>query len=145
MNNLNPLTPTPDEIGHFPDHTSAADLQMMADAMLKLEGADLAFFASELIVKRLMQYASDNDAANQVLEIARETGLLVPTLSMLFTMDPESPVELVKAAAHHCVSGADTTGPTSAGGWNKEEVMSAYASLYVARKGLSVPFGANVQ
>jgi len=145
MNDLHPLTPTPDELGRLPDHTSAADVKMMADAIRALKGQDRLFFAVRVFELDLMRLRTDNPEVQLALDLLSGLGQTARVALAMFQAYPETLDENIEATALHCEQGTDTTDPTSAGGWNKDEVALAYAQLYCARRGLSIPFGANVQ
>lgn len=135
--------PTEVDLGPLPNHTKMADLQLMADQMRMLKGADAAFFAYELVVKDLMRAKEEDTIA--AIEMAKDAGVLEQALAAMFSTLPDTALELIEAAIKHMLEGKDETDATSVGGWNKDELETAYASLYVARGGLTIPFGSNVQ
>lgn len=137
--------PTEVDLGPLPSHTSMADLEQMASAMRYLDGADAAFFAYELVVKDLIRVTYEDAETAKAIEVAKAAGVLEQSLSVMFSVMPETVKELIETAIKHMLEGKDETDPTSVGGWNKDELETAYAALFVARRGLTVPFGSNVQ
>ena len=130
------------DLGPLPDATSAADINMLSDALRSLPEARHQFMAYELVYKDLMRFTEE--ATQEALVFARENNALHTALGAMFSIFPQMATELVLQAADHCVDGKDETGE-GVGGWSQDEVESAYASLYVARNGLTIPFGTNVQ
>lgn len=138
------VPPTADDLGKLPDHTSIADMEMMASAIRALTGEDRVFFGLEMFTKDLMFFKVEKPIED-LFEAARMSGRMSEVLVAMWGLDPSLLDDFIEATAEHCVNGLDLTDEKSAGGWNAEECANAYASLYVARRGLSVPFGANVQ
>lgn len=146
----NPRTPvTADDLGRLPDHRSTSDLQMMADAIRALTGEDRLFFAVEVMSLSIMKLRSGDEAEDSItdmlLDDARQNGKMRNIASFMFTAMPEILDDFIEVTATHCTTGTDLTDEESVGGWNAKECAQAYASLYAARNGLSIPFGANVQ
>lgn len=137
--------PTLEDLGPLPDAKSRADVQLIADAMLTIPEAARAAFAYDLVHENLMQLSFEDPETLAAIELAREAGVLAMALRAMFACDPTAADALIKSAAGHCLNGADETSAESAGGWNQSEIESVYAALYVARDGLSIPFGSNVQ
>lgn len=140
-----PETPTPEALGRLPDHTSTADLKLMHDAILNLTGPGRLFFAVRVVELNLMAFRAENEEVQMALDFILGLGQTARLARLTFETHPEALDGMIEATADHCLNGTDPTDPTSAGGWNKDEVALAYAQLFVARRGLTVPFGANVQ
>lgn len=137
--------PSEEELGPLPDHTKRADLELIADAMRALDGDALNAFAFSLIDANLMVQTWEDKETAAVIEAARDAGMLPTVLKLMFHTVDGSARGLVDEAVNHCLNGKDETDPASAGGWNQDELETAYAALYVARNGLTIPFGSNVQ
>lgn len=145
--NLNPYTAsvlTEEELGRLPDHTSPADLALMANAINALQGPDRVFFGARLWELGLMNPILE-DETEAAINALRQLGQLGAAAMTIFTASPESLDEFIEGTVNHLTSGKDLSDERSAGGWNNEELLDVYAVLYVARRGLSIPFGANVQ
>lgn len=144
-NPYNVQAPTAEELGRLPDHRSAADMHMMAGAIRSLKGDDGLFFAARIVEQGLMRFGVEDPDMQAAVDMFAAIGQLGHLAVRTFREHPAMLEECLENTAQHCESGTDTTDEASAGGWNAEEVNSAYATLYVARRGLSVPFGVNVQ
>lgn len=118
---------------------------MMADAIRKLSGIDRQFFACEMVTNGLMNLRAEAPDAEIAIEAAKTMGFFSEVVKLLFTNSAEETDRMIDATIDHMLNGKDETDSTSAGGWNAQELEQAYASLFVARRGLSVPFGGNVQ
>lgn len=139
--------PSADDLGRLPDHTNPADLAMMADAIRALKGDDRLFFACEMVTQGLMEQTVEkgDEVAMMLMEQAKAMNALPKIAAMMFGSDENCLDDMIEVTAKHCTEGVDLTDEASVGGWNKTELASAYACLYVARNGLTIPFGANVQ
>lgn len=143
--NIDPRAPTPEELGRLPSHKSAADMKMMADAIRMLSGKDRLFFAIRMLELGLMRLVGDNEEEQALLDLASKSGMLGMIGANLFAVDQSMLDEFIEGTAEHCEAGKCEDDETAAGGWNASEVTCVYANLYVARRGLTIPFGANVQ
>lgn len=131
------------DLGRLPDATNRADLEMMANAIRHLEGTGRLFFAYALVNDGLMIWEDPQMAS--LVEMAKKIGALDLAMINMFERFPESAELLLSQAIDHCLNGHNKTDSRSAGGWNQRELTLAYAALFVARRGLSVPFGMQPQ
>lgn len=125
-------------LGKMPDAKSAADVRLMSDAIRALPESKHGFMAHELVHNDLMLMT--DPATKPIVDEAKRQGVLADAMRMLAQMMPQVATEMVQQAADHCESGTDETGE-GVGGWSQEEMELAYASLFVARDGLTIPFG----
>lgn len=130
-------------LGPMPDVANMADVVLLAAALRELPESKHPFMAYELIHNNLMQY--QDPSVGPAVEMAREQGVLDVALGAMFRLFPQMATELVLGAADNCEGGTDQWNESSAGGWSQEELDKAYASIFVARDGLTIPFGSNVQ
>lgn len=133
---------TEENVGEMPDYTNASDLSMMAEAINMLTGENRSFYVARLIMLDLMRFSYQDPATAAMVELARERGVLMMALAALFSKHPELVESLIEQSIEHMLNGKDETDPKSAGGWNDNELQQAYATLFVCREGLSIPFQA---
>ena len=126
------------DLGPLPDHTNHLHLELIANAINMLEGDDKHFFAYEMVNRELMRFP--DEVTMFAIDTARAQGNLLYTMRALFHYQPELIDPMGTSTRDWLLNGTDESDSRSAGGFNEEELMTLYASLYVARMGLTVVF-----